>query len=789
MKNIVLLLSIFLMGGAMQAQTVYSDLIINEIMQSNIDCLVDDINQFPDSWVELYNPTNQIIDLGGYRLGDSPNPAKAYILVSGYKIGPGAHHVVYCDKEGVNHHADFRLDSGKGSIYLFKGEEVIDKIEKFAAQPAPNVAYGREFDGADTWGYQLVPSPNAPNEGGITTVVLGEPVFSTPGRVANDPVTLTLSIPSDSPEGTVIRYTLDGSEPTEQSAAYTGAIKISDNTVVRAKLMCKGAISPRSTTHSYIFHYQDMTLPIISIVTNEEFLYSDNLGILSSYKQDGELENYMHHWRRPMNLEYFTAEGKKAVINQLGETKVKGNDTRHYLIKSMILYANKRFGTKRFKYEFFPDQKPGIDEYKALEIRNAGNDCYRAYLRDALAQRMMGEYADLDWQAWQPTVVYINGKYEGILNLRERSDENYVEANYDGLEDIDMIENWKMVEEGSIDSFLEFKDFYTETGHTYEEYSKWMDLEEFANYFILNIYYCNIDFPGNNCMMWRPKAEGGRWRWLCKDLDDALGNIGISHDVDFLDLLYNPEKYDGLNWAINEEATRLFRQLMEVPEFREMFLTRYAVYTGDFLRPDNTIAKMEEMAEILAPEWPKHYEKNTLHWASQETFMNQIASFVINRDLVVHRQVADFLGLGRPVSVNVRNTDALVGKLVMGGIPLSMDSFIGKIFLGMPVTISATDFSDDFGGWEVAYNSTTGKSEKRYVADREFTFVSTDVKVITIKPVDKATFTAGIDDVIADEADEEPRYYDLQGLPVDASELTKGIYIRRTGTTTQKVVI
>ena len=31
----------------------HAQLIINELMQSNIDCVMDDINEFPDSWVEL----------------------------------------------------------------------------------------------------------------------------------------------------------------------------------------------------------------------------------------------------------------------------------------------------------------------------------------------------------------------------------------------------------------------------------------------------------------------------------------------------------------------------------------------------------------------------------------------------------------------------------------------------------------------------------------------------------------------------------------------------------------
>lgn len=92
----------------------------------------------------------------------------------------------------------------------------------------------------------------------------------------------------------------------------------------------------------------------------------------------------------------------------------------------MVIYANKRFGTKRLNEEFFPTQRPGSTDFKSIELRNSGNDYNRLYMRDALVQRTMGENANLDWQAYQPVVVYLNGKYHALLNLRERSNEDNI---------------------------------------------------------------------------------------------------------------------------------------------------------------------------------------------------------------------------------------------------------------------------------------------------------------------------------------------------------------------------
>lgn len=685
-------------------------------MQSNIDCLVDDINEFADSWVEIYNPTNEAKYFEGYKLGTSPDPEQAYNLAPQYVINPNSHFVIFCDKNNFNRHTNFRLESGKGSVYLFKGDEIIDKVENFKAQPAPNISYGRETDMSDVWGYQLTPTPRASNTGGISSVILGNPVFSSPGRVGNYPVTLKLTIPAGMPEGTEIRYTLDGSEPSGESHLYSAPIAIESTTVVRAKLVCEGTISPRSVTHSYIFHDQEMTLPIISLVTNDEFLYSDELGILSSAKTVGDVENFRWDWRRPVNFEFFTDENTKAKLNQLCETKIKGNATRHYLIKSMVLYANKRFGVKRFSYEFFPDQKPGLTEFKSIELRNAGNDCYKTYMRDALVQRMMGENADIDWQAWQPAVVYINGEYLGLLNIRERSDEDNIYTNYDGLEDIDLIENFKILKEGSLDNFNAFRAFYSsDEKHSLEEYAKWMDVDEFINYFILNMYYGNVDFPGNNCIMWRPLEKDGKWRWLCKDMDLTMGINGTSFDVNYFDWFYNPEKYPTFNWALTDESTLLFKRLLEMPDFQEKFLQRFAVLTGEYLTSKKTIDKMNQMWEVIKPEWDRHYEKNSIKQGTHAQYRTALALFIEERERVIYDHMAEWFGEKETIKLVVEKDNNLFSDLVMSGVKIASEKFEGKFFADRDMEIECLGASEDFYGWKIVIRNKKGKDTTNYV--------------------------------------------------------------------------
>ena len=105
-----------------------AQVVINELMQSNIDCVMDDINEFPDSWVELYNSGTTSVNLNQYAISDKDNVEKAWKL-PGITLKPGKRILVYCDKEENGLHTPFRLESGKGcAVYLFCNGEVITPV-------------------------------------------------------------------------------------------------------------------------------------------------------------------------------------------------------------------------------------------------------------------------------------------------------------------------------------------------------------------------------------------------------------------------------------------------------------------------------------------------------------------------------------------------------------------------------------------------------------------------------------------------------------------------------------
>lgn len=713
------------------ATTARAELVINELMQSNIDCIMDDRTNFPDSWVELYNPDDQAVSTTNYAISIAENSGLynlpiVTIPAHGYKL-------IYCDKENTNWHTSFRLESGKNAaVYLYRNGVVVDQITGIKKQPAPNISYGRSSDGSATWGYQLTPTPEASNTGITNNPILGEVLFSQPGQVftGNTRFLLILSAPEGTPADAVIRYTLDGSEPTQTNGeTFSSDLVISRTTLVRAKIMCDGYLSPRSTTHSYIYLNRNATLPIVSIVTNQQYFTDRNIGIYVD-GPDPNNKNYNQDWRRPINFEYFPAVNTNAELNQLCETRIQGNASRGAALKSLALYANKRFGEKRFDYEFFPDQKPGLRDFKSIMLRNAGNDFDYLYMRDAIIQRAMATYQDLDWQAWRPVICFINGEYKGILNIRERSNDDNIYSNYNGLEDITMMENTWELKAGEWQTWSDFQAWSTTRGHTLAEYEQVWDVNEWMNHTIMEIFFNNQDWPGNNMVFWRPNASGGKWRVIAKDTDFGLGLYGTSPSYNTWAWFYNPD-YDGeRNWANTYEHTRMFRYAMEVPDFQRAFTDKAAIYVGDFLNINVIEPMWDAMYAEIATEYPIHRQLYNAWWPNYQNEMTSAKNWLRRRpDFFIRNMAAQYnLGDLSDMAINqgLTNTEREQVQINFSGIDLTQHIWAGQYFRNRLFTLTATPTDQmpadyTIAGWNVT-TYTNGVSGTTFYAGDSLTF-------------------------------------------------------------------
>lgn len=695
MKRILLLFCSVLSSWMVFAQNT---LCVNEIMQSNINGVYID-NDFPDGWIELYNTTETDINIKNYYISNSRDINNGYRINSQSIVPAKGYLLIYCDKVGTGIHTDFRLEStDPGELFLFDNNGVEQCSFTYPAMIAPNVAYGRKSDGSNECGWQLESTPGATNKGGISTTLLPDPIFNISGKVLDEPVFVDISLPNgEYPDDTKIYYTTDGSEPTKESNSGTKVVfNIDKTTVIRAKTISNYAISPLTTTNTYIFPGRQINMPIIAISTDNDYLFGEENGILSSSIVDG-IPNYGQNWRRPMNVEYYAEANHDAMFNQVGEIAVAGGASRSYEQKSLKLFANKRFNNKRFIGQMW-NYKPSVKENKSFMLRNGGNNAHRSRINDALAQRLFGRHMDnVDYQEYRPAIVYINGVYRGYYGLRERSNEDYVYANYDKLEDFETATQSfyynSRVRQTSM-SFQNLYKLYTSDTSTYEQLSEVIDVDNFMKTLIAEIFATNDDYPNNNISMWRPNTEDGKWRWILKDLDRFITDK-TPVTFNMFEYLFNPN-YENISSVI--ESNKIYQKMMSFPEFREAFISNFLVCLGDFLKPSVTLPIVQEMRNEIIQEIELTEQAWNMVPGRLESFTKRIDSIynkIQIRPRIVYDQMSHFFSLGKVIPLSVKTHGAPVS---INGISLTEGDFDGATFSEWPMTLSSGRGNT---GWEM----------------------------------------------------------------------------------------
>lgn len=713
---------LFLIMGITAGKTALASdslhLCINEIMQSNVYVVFQE-QDFPDSWIELYNPTDSVININGYLISPTHNIDDGYKLDINEIVPSGGYTLVWLDKEARGKHANFRLNSvDDGKLFLFDKEGApIDSVF-YPAMPAPDIAYARDADGATTWHYMVEATPCLSNTSKISDILLPLPKFSVGGHVMTESEELTISIPhyTPLPDDTRLYLTFNGSEPDADAICVAGndtTFLVDKTTVVRARLFSSHALSAPSRTESYIFHPRPTDIPIISLTTNESYLYSDSLGIFCPDTLPGnEKPNYSYNWRRPLNMEYLGTADSTPLFNQLGETNMYGTSTRSDRQKSMKLISNKRFGTKHLKGHFWPEAKPNMKKVKAMCLRSCTSG---DRLIEGLMQNWFGMHMpDLDYQAFSPAIVYINGEYKGFMGLREKSDEDYVWANYDGLEDIEMIED---LNSNNV-SFKRVCDAILNDSMTYEEASLHFDMENMADMIAINAICANTDWPYNNVSMWCPLQDLSvekKWRWIMKDMDMIGVAFRCTDPVKFNYMKYltntgepGSQEYNlHQTWPFIWKKMKLMGKILSMPGFREPLVDRLMVFMGDFMRHDIIQSYLNGQYEQLNTEATESLLM--LQVGYSKTFHNRIVKcidFFQNRIPEVCQHVADFYHLGYVIPMTI----AAYGQHIsINGIPLTEGDFNGACFSNYTIRLNS---NDERIGWIMHIRSKDGAVTK-----------------------------------------------------------------------------
>ena len=590
-------------------------LCINEIQVANVDQFIDPSYNY-GGWVELYNPTTNIVSLNGFRLRHTDNEGEVEqeVLTSSHGNVPAKGFAVlwfdHNSKDGyygsyAETQIPFKLDADGGKIELLNpNDSIIDAVEY--PQCIARSSWMRETDGASNFVWTAQATPQVSNRTSCpATERLKAPVVSSTGGVFDGSYHFTVEIP----ENCTLHYTIDGStpEPGKSLVSYDGVFEGDSLTIYRFMLSRPGHLNSPVVTRSCFMSDVDYTLPILSVNTAPKNFFDDTIGVYVT-GTNGRVDNNSKgkanqnmDWERPVNVEYFVPNEDKTYIEAInqeanfatfgGWTRFNAGNENFDYMTSFKLKSDKVFEfMNSFSYPLF-ESKPHI-KLKNFLVRNGG-DC-RGRLWDATIHEMLrtsGVY--IDCQAWQPTHVYLDGKYLGLLNLREESNRQFAFSNY-GI-DTDEIDQWEgdiIIKAGDKQMLDYWYDLSEDLANNPSDTSIWnkicdiVDIDEYCNYMAAEIYSGNDDWLRGgfkNLKGFRAKDGNGKFHLVLHDVDASFGRTDMILQV--------------LSKGTGSLPIR-FKNMLKYEPFKKQFIDAYCIMNGSVFDPDRCVPIINAIRDI-----------------------------------------------------------------------------------------------------------------------------------------------------------------------------------------------
>ena len=574
-------------------------------------------------WIEIFNSGTSTVDLSDWGLSDDLGRGRKWQFPKGTAIAPGEYKVILCDKDTAKNspsqpHTSFKIGRLKQETITLTDPtgRVLDKMN--LPELKTDVSYGRTLGIAGLFYYDT-PTPSQANGTGFTGYA-EKPAFS----VAPGQYTSAQYVEISIPEGTQVFYTTDGSTPTQNSTAYNGErLELNFTTVIRARAFATGTTKPSDPITGTFFINAFHALPLVSIVTDPQNLWDEEWGMLTigrnAVKEPGKLPFPNTVYRKvkdagvkyECSIELYDDEGN-LILDQNGEVGLMGDYSLDMPQKSFKFRSKSLYGSKTFNAKLFPDRD--YTEYKGFVLRNSGNDSMFTRLQDGFQQHLM----DLCWdtlseitdarvvhQAWKPYAVYLNGRYWGHMNLRERTDK-YMIAQFEGMtfdqaDQIDLLQGNGSVKSGSNKAFKAMRKKIKEGNpaknpEDLQYILDNVDADNLFEYMAFEMFFGNSDI--GNTRYYRTNQEGSKWRWVLYDVDYGMYSSSFNSPWSYT-------KAKGMGQKAIDNT--IFMKLLSVPEYKDRYLTIYGKIFQK-LTTEFMIRTLDEMVKIIEPEMQ-------LHWA------------------------------------------------------------------------------------------------------------------------------------------------------------------------------
>lgn len=618
-------------------------LIISEALNANYSTLRQPDESYPD-WIEIHNRGNTPLSLAGHALSNNAkNPAKW--VFPDISIEAGEYLVVLATGKNIRDpqkknelHTNFGLSGDGDVVLLFSPEgEILDKLQ--IGRGHKDISYGRS---GTTLMYFQQPTPGSANGTGLP-MFAEQPVISLAAGCYEGAQSVSIEVPA----GCTVTYTTDGSEPKESSSQYTGPLNITNTTVLRARSFAGGTLASDIATASYIINtganslqsHKHNNIAVMSLVTDPKNLWDPETGIYvvgskvksvapdedeSAYTLGAGMNapyavksNFWMDWEKAVHFDLIDETGLSEYSAD-GVIRIFGAFSRGKEQKGFSLIARPGFGPSRFEHAFFDTRE--ATSYKSVILRASAQDATYSRIRDIVITSLF-EDADLGLkpesrivvQAYRQMVVYLNGEYWGVYNLREKISKHFIGEHY-GVSDVDNIDilmgngNEKCVINGN--GWREYTDMVNWADQhdlsqqaNYDYICSLMDVENFAAYCAAEVVVGNTD--SGNIKFWRSTELDNKWRWLYYDFcwamnrnDDLPETSTSGYRRDFFSRYFHPEGHgSGKN-----TSTKLSRALLQNSTFRALFLEKVAIMLNEVYTPEKIIARVDECQSTIMEE-------------------------------------------------------------------------------------------------------------------------------------------------------------------------------------------
>ena len=640
------------------------------------------------SWIEIYNKSDAPVNLSGYSLTDNERKPRKWVFPDGTSIAAKGYLVLQLEgslpREGQTekdvtaeqrkYELNFDIAAAGETLCLYDASGLmIDRVIVPAVRSC--ISYGRDATGA--WKLFDRPTEGQPNDTNGRGIYCEAPNVDTHSGIYTDIQTVNITVP----EGCYATYTLScGKEndpvkktaPTETDTRVTGPIAIKENTVLRVRTFSSDNSRYPSDVKSYTYvivgneetvEAHKTNLPVVFLVTDPENLWDKQYGMyikgndytgkgaadeLEINETMGKYANFNMRgrmWEKPATFTYTDAGGNTVLYETDLYIRVFGAFSRKLAQKGIALIARKGVGDSPMEFSFF-ENRP-FTSYKSLVLRASGQDAALSRIRDVLVQSLLDD-ADVDLanQAFKQCIVYINGQYWGVYNLREKISKHYIAQHY-GVEDEDTIDILKgngnneqcivcsNAYESANKGLNDYKDLikYCEdhkcnlsNQSDYDYVCSQIDADQFAMYCAFEIIIGNTDT--GNIKWWRSSEKDNKWRWIQYDYCWAMNGDNPSQAAekstgyrrDYFWRYFDPKGHG----AGQGFSTVLGRSMLSNNEFVKLFLKYCAYFYNEVYTPDKINAKVTELQENIRKEmetydlvrWRPYHNLSTKGWNS-----------------------------------------------------------------------------------------------------------------------------------------------------------------------------